>query len=269
MKKIILATLLFLFPAVLSACGSQDTYRVGASPVPHADILREAQELIDEEFQFEIVEFSDYVLPNTALHEGDIVANFFQHIPYLELQIDEHGYDFESVGGVHIEPIGLYSKVHDSLETLPESLEIIISNSPSDRPRLLGVLEDANLIEIKEETTDADITNASLNGLNDLFESDKDITFKEVSPQQLFSNYDNESGDLVLINGNFALDHGLEPLNDALALESTDSPYVNVLVVRSEDVDDPFIQALYEILSSEEIADWIEEEYKGSVILAN
>ncbi len=269
MKKISLLILTLVTIVTLSACGGSDaTYKVGASPTPHAEILRQAQTLIDDEFQFEIVEFNDYVLPNTALHEGEIIANFFQHIPYLEGQIAEHGYDFESVGGIHIEPIGLYSLDYDSLDDLPDSLEIIVSNSPSDRPRLLGVLEDAGLIEIKEDTTDEAITNANINDLSDLFDSEKTITFSEVDATQLYTNYSNNSGDLVLINGNFALDHGLVPLEDALALESTDSPFVNVLVTLSENTDDPFIQALYEVLSSDEIAQWIEDEYEGSVILA-
>ena len=269
MKKTFLLLTLTLSLSILFACDAGDTYRVAASPTPHADILKEARTLIDDEYDFEIVTFNDYIMPNTALSEGDVDANYFQHIPYLEAQIEEHDYDFVNVGGIHIEPIGLYSKVHETLEDLPGTLEIILSNSPSDRPRLLGVLEDVDLITLKDDTSESDITDANVDDLPDLFESDKDVTFFEVAPEQLYSNYDNESGDLVLINGNFALDHGLNPLEDALALESGDSPYVNVLVAREDNEDDPFIQALYDVLTSEEITQWIIDEYDGSVVIAD
>jgi len=269
MKTLIILTTITIFTFALQACGTSSEYQVGASPTPHAEILEQANKHIDEAYQFEIVEFSDYVLPNTALHEGDLIANFFQHTPYLENQIDEHGYDFESVGGIHIEPIGLYSKQYDDLSDLPSELEIIVSNSPSDRPRLLGVLEDAALIELSEDVEDSDIIAANIGDLESFFDSEFDIEFVEIDPTQLYTNYNNESGDLVLINGNFALDHGLNPLEDALALESSDSPYANVLVTLSDNVDDDFIQALYEVLKSDEISEWIEQEYGGSVILAD
>ncbi|MFP4078994.1 MAG: MetQ/NlpA family ABC transporter substrate-binding protein [Candidatus Izemoplasmataceae bacterium] len=269
MKKLFILTITSLLLITLSACGGSDTYTVGASPTPHADILREARELMDDEYDFEIQEFNDYVMPNTALDEGEIDANYFQHLPYLEAQIDEYGYDFENVGGVHIEPIGLYSREYDSLDDLPDEVEIIISNSPSDRPRLLTVLEDVGLITLDEDTTEEAITDQNVDDLPELFDSEKTITFEEVSAEQLYSNYDNESGDLVLINGNFALDNGLNPQEDAIALESGDSPYVNVLVAREENADDDFVQALYEALTSDEIKAWIEDEYEGSVVIAD
>ncbi len=269
MKKIYLPFLIVLLTLTLSACARTSTYRVGASPTPHAEILREAKKHIDPAFDFEIVEFYDYVLPNTALHEGDLIANFFQHIPYLEAQIADHGYDFVNIGGVHIEPIGLYTLEHASLDALPDTLEIIVSNSPADRPRLLGVLETAGLITIKADTTAEAITASAIRNLPALFDSEHSVTFKEVDPTQLYANYANRSGDLVLINGNFALDHGLNPLEDALAVESTVSPYVNVLVTNSDDADNAFIEALYAVLKSEAIAEWIETEFGGSVILAD
>ncbi|MFW6298258.1 MAG: MetQ/NlpA family ABC transporter substrate-binding protein [Bacillota bacterium] len=269
MKKILILTITTLLTITLSACGAEETYTVGASPTPHADILREARSQMDDEFDFEIQEFNDYVMPNTALDEEEIDANYFQHLPYLEDQIEENGFEFENVGGVHIEPIGLYSQSHDSLDALPEDVEIIISNSPSDRPRLLSVLEEVGLITVNDDASESDITDSSIDDLPTLFDSDKSITFEEVAPEQLYSNYNNESGDLVLINGNYALDNGLDPQEDAIALESGDSPYVNVLVARENNADDPFIEALYEALTSEETSQWIEEEYEGSVVIAD
>lgn len=269
MKKLLIITLLTLSFISLTACQNNDTYKVGASPVPHAEILEHVRPLLAEQgYDFEVVVFTDYVLPNVALDNNDIIANYFQHIPYLELQIDDYDYDFISVGGVHVEPIGLYSKTYDSLDALPSTLELIISNSPSDRPRLLGLLEAGGLITLNDGVTNSDITASSLANLSTLFTSDKTITFTEVDPAQLFSNFDNTSGDAVLINGNYALDHNLNPLEDALLLEGSGSHYVNILVANASDSDDPFILALIEALQSDDVQEWIEDNYGGAVVPA-
>ena len=269
MKKIIIITITILLSNTLSGCNNKEVYKVGATPVPHSEILEQLQPIHKEQgYEFEIVEFTDYVLPNSALDSGELIANFFQHVPYLEAQIEENGYDFISAGGVHVEPIGLYSKEYDSLSELPDTLEIVISNSPTDRPRLLGVLEENGLINIIDGTTNEDIIQSSLSDLSTLFISDKTISFLEVDAALLYTNYANESGDAVLINGNYALDNGLNPLDDALALEGAASLYVNILVCNSADLEDPFIKALIEALQSEEIQTWIETEYGGSVVPA-
>lgn len=269
MKKLLVITTLLFIVFTVSACGKNDVIRVGATPVPHAEILEYVQPILKEQgFEFEVVVFTDYVLPNVALNSGDIQANFFQHIPYLDLQISEHDYDFVSVGGVHVEPIGLYSKVHSSLEDLPSEVHLVISNSPSDRPRLLGLLEEADLIALNSGVTNEDIVASTINGLSNLFTSEKVITFTEVDATQLFSNYDNRSGDAVLINGNYALDNGLNPLEDALAIEGSASLFVNVLVTTSDNSEDPFVLALIEALQSEAVQSWIEENYGGAVVPA-
>ncbi|MEC9484861.1 MAG: MetQ/NlpA family ABC transporter substrate-binding protein [Candidatus Izemoplasma sp.] len=268
MKKLLII-LALIFTITLSSCSSNDTYKVGATPVPHAEILTHIQPLLEEQgYPFEIVEFTDYVLPNSALSSGDIIANFFQHIPYLNAQIDEYGYNFVNVGGVHVEPIGLYTKVYDSLDTLPDNLELIISNSPTDRPRLLGVLEENGLITLNDDVTDTDIINATTTQLSTLFISSKTITFTEVAAELLVTNYNNEEGDAVLINGNFALDNGLNPLVDSIALEGSASDYVNILVTTQANHDDPFIEALITTLQSKEVQDWIRDNYDGAVVPA-
>ena len=268
MKKILIIVVLTL-TFTLSSCANNATYKVGATPVPHAEILTHIQPLLEEQgYRFEIVEFTDYVLPNSALSSGDISANFFQHIPYLSAQIDEYGYDFVIVGGVHVEPIGLYTKEYDSLDSLPDSLELIISNSPTDRPRLLGVLEENGLIVLNQDVTNDDIINATTSQLPSLFTSSRTITFQEVAAELLVTNYNNEEGDAVLINGNFALDNGLDPLADSIALEGSASNYVNILVTTSENQDDPFIQALIETLQSDDVQQWILENYDGAVVPA-
>lgn len=269
MKKIILVALSFITVFTLSGCDSDETYKVGASPVPHAEILEQVQPiLLEQGFEFEIITFTDYVLPNSSLDSGELDANFFQHIPYLDAQIGEYGYDFVNVGGVHVEPIGIYSKEYDTLEELPNELELVISNSPTDRPRLLGVLEENGLITLNDSVTNEDIIASSVSNLPSLFTSSRTVTFIEVDAALLYTNYNNESGDAVLINGNFALDNGLNPLEDAIALEGSASLYVNILVSNSEDEDDPFIQALITALQSDEIQSWIETNYGGSVIPA-
>lgn len=269
MKKLLSILLVLTFISTLTACDKNTIYKVGATPIPHAEILEYVQPILEEQgFIFEIVEFTDYVLPNSALAGGDIIANFFQHIPYLNAQIDEYGYDFVNVGGVHVEPIGLYSKLYSSLEELPNALEIIISNSPTDRPRLLGVLAENGLITINAEVSDEDIINATVDNLPTLFTSEKNITFEEVSAELLYTYYNNEEGDAVLINGNFALDNGLNPLTDSIALEGSASLYVNILVTTNENKNNEFVQALITVLQSEEVQNWIELNYEGAVVPA-
>ena len=270
MKKLALLTLTFIIALSLSACGSDETYKVGATPVPHAEILEYVRPLLEEQgYDFEVVEFTDYVLPNSTLASGEIIANFFQHVPYLNAQIDEYGYDFVNVGGVHVEPIGLYSKEFDSLDALPTDLEIIISNSPTDRPRLLGVLDENGLISLNSSVTNEDIIDSTVSNLTTLFTSSYNISFTEVAPELLYANYNNDSGDAVLINGNFALDNGLNPLEDAICLEGSASLYVNILVATAENEDNEFVQALLETLQSEDVSDWIKVNYGGAVVPVN
>jgi len=269
MKKITLLILAIIFSITLTACGNDDTYKIGASPIPHKEILEHVKPILKEQgFEFEIVEFTDYVLPNQALDSDELIANFFQHIPYLDAQINEYDYDFSNAGGVHVEPIGLYSKDYDTLSELPNTLELIISNSPTDRPRLLGVLEEAGLITLKDTTTTEDIISSTINNLSNLFTSSRTITFTEVDTPLLYTNYNNNEGDAVLINGNFALDNGLNPLEDALAIEGSASLYVNIIVCKTENLEDPFIKALVEALQSEDVQNWIESNYGGSVVPA-
>ncbi len=269
MKKIITIALILLASFTLTACQNETVYKVGATPVPHKEILEHVQPILEEQgYTFEIVEFTDYVLPNSSLASGELIANFFQHVPYLNAQIDEYGYDFVNVGGVHVEPIGLYTKEYASVDELPNEIEIIISNSPTDRPRLLGVLEENGLITINDGVTNEDIIDATVNNLPTLFTSSRTITFTEVAAELLFANYDNEEGDAVLINGNYALDNGLNPLEDSIALEGSASLYVNIVVTTSENQDNEFIIALVEALQSETVQQWIAEQYGGAVVPA-
>lgn len=238
---------------------------VGASNVPHAEILEQAQPILAEKgIELKIVPFQDYILPNKALNDKEIDANYFQHVPYLEAQKAEFGYDFVNAGGIHIEPIGVYSQKYKSLEELPEGAKIIMSNSVADHGRILSMLEEKGLIKLAEGV---DKTTATV---DDIAENPKKIEFvADVEAGLLPQVYNNGEGDAVLINANYALDAGLDPAKDPIAVESPENnPYVNLVAVRSGDENRPEIQTLVEVLQSKEIATYINDTYKGAVIPA-
>ncbi len=282
MKKFVQGLFFIVLVLALAACGTAGqednatgtgdagdaaqesvTLVVGASNVPHAEILEEAQPLLAERgINLEIVPFQDYVLPNRALADGEIDANYFQHIPYLNAQIAENNYEFTNAGGIHIEPIGVYSKKYDSLEDLPDGASIIMSSSVADHGRILTMLQDQGLIKLNEDLEDT--TTATI---DDIAENPKNLTFKtDVEAALLPQVYNNDEGDAVLINTNYAIDAGLNPLEDAIAIEGPESPYVNIIAVRTGDENLEEIKALVEVLRSEEIQSFIKEKYEGAVV---
>ncbi|WP_404445097.1 MetQ/NlpA family ABC transporter substrate-binding protein [Sutcliffiella horikoshii] len=271
MKKVLSFAVISLLVLVLAACGGgekgieEGKLVIGASNVPHAEILEEAKPLLEEKgIELDIQTYTDYIIPNQALRDKDIDANFFQHEPYLKSQIEENDYDFVSAGGVHIEPIGVYSKEYGSLEELPEGAEILMSNSVADHGRILAMLEEKGLITLKEGV---EVTSASV---DDIEENPKNLEFNtQFEAAFLPQAYLNGDGDAVLINGNYALGADIDPEKEAIALESGENnPYVNLIVVRGEDKDNEQIKALVEVLQSDEIKAFIEKEYKGSVLPA-
>lgn len=269
MKKFVAGILLSASAMTLAACGGNDSSSgdskelvVGASNVPHAEILEQAKPLLEEKgIELKIETYQDYILPNKDLEAGDLDANYFQHIPYLESQIADNGYDFVNAGGIHIEPIGVYSKKYKSLDDLPIGATILISNSVADHGRVLSMLEAEGLIKLKEGI---DKTTAEV---KDIVENPKDLQFDaEYEAALLVQLYENEEGDAVLINSNYAIDAGLNPLEDSIAIENTDSPYVNIIAVKSGDEEKKEIKALVEVLKSKEIQDFIMDEWGGSVV---
>lgn len=275
MKKRLSFILVLCFTFILAACGSSEDsgsgdgdktkLKVGASNVPHAEILEQAKPLLEEKgIDLEIEVFTDYVMPNKALADGSIDANYFQHIPYFEQQVADNKYDFVNAGGIHIEPIGVYSKKYDSLDDLPKGAEIIMSSSVADHGRILSMLEAEGLITLKEDVNKVKAT------VDDIAENPKKLTFKtDIEAPLLTQVYNNDEGDAVLINSNYAIDADLVPAEDAIALESPEeNPYVNIIAVRTEDKDNEAIKTLVEVLKSDEIKDFINEKYKGSVIPA-
>ncbi|MGM0845824.1 MAG: MetQ/NlpA family ABC transporter substrate-binding protein [Bacillota bacterium] len=274
MKKTIAGLFTAASIFTLAACGTSDEgsqgsggeetqeITVGASNIPHAEILEKAKPILEEDgIELNIDTYQDYVLPNKDLESGDIDANYFQHIPYLESQIADHEYDFVNAGGIHIEPIGVYSKKYGSLEELPEGATILLSNSVADHGRILTLLEAKGLITITEGVEKTAAT------LEDIEENPKNFEFDyEYEAALLPQLYENEEGDAVVINSNYAIDAGLKPLEDSIAIEDKESPYVNVIAVNNGDEDNEAIKALVEVLRSEEIQDFILEEWGGAVV---
>ena len=256
----------------LAACGKSESAEektnklvVGASNVPHAEILEKAKPILKEKgIELEIVTFQDFVLPNKALADKELDANYVQHSPYLEAQMKEHGYDFVNAGGIHIEPIGVYSKKYKSLEELPNGAKIIMSNSVADHGRILSMLEEKGLIKLKDGV---DKTKATI---DDIVENPKNLVFEaDIEAGLLPQVYKNDEGDAVLINANYALDAGLDPAKDPIAVESPENnPYVNIIAVRKGDEKRKEIQTLVEVLQSKEIQDFILQKYNGAVIPA-
>ncbi|MCL2803504.1 MAG: MetQ/NlpA family ABC transporter substrate-binding protein [Micrococcales bacterium] len=236
--------------------------KIGASPTPHGEILRFVKENLATEagLKLDIVEFTDYVLPNTGLNEGSIDGNYFQHLPYLEAQMEEFNYDFYAFEGVHIEPLGVYSEKHTDLTAVPDGAMIGVSNDPANQARGLRLLEAAGVFTLAQ--TEGDPT------IDDLADNPNNVKLTQIDPQLLPKSL--PDFDYAVINGNFAIDAGLMPSSDALMLEDgQDNPYANMLVVRAGDKDSPGLVKLNELLHSPEVKQFIVDTWTdGSVIPA-
>ena len=268
MKKIV-GILSILFVLSLAACGGDKSsdkdsneIKVGAQSVPHAEILEEAKPLLEEKgITLEIEEYQDYILPNDDLDNGTLDANYFQHIPYLEQTKEDTGYELDYIDGIHIEPMGVYSKTFDSIDNIPDGTEVIFSNSVSDHGRVLSLLEKGNLIKLDEDVEKSKAT------LDDILENPKNLKFSpDYDPAILPELYDKEDDTLLAINTNYAIDAGLNPLNDSLIIEGDESPYVNIIAVRSADKENEALNTLVDVLHSDDIQQFIEEKYNGAVI---
>ena len=237
------------------------TLKVGASPTPHAEILAVVKDLLAEEgITLEIVEFTDYIQPNLAVEEGEIDANYFQHITYMNNFNAENGTHLASVAEIHYEPFGLYAGTTASLDELQDGATIGVPNDPTNGGRALLLLQEQGLITLKEDV-----------GLEptvlDIAENPHNYQIEELEAAQLPRSLD--SLDLAVINGNYAIQAGLN-VADALAIESAEgtagTAYVNVLAVAEDRVDDPAIQALADALKSDEVKTFIDETYGGAVV---
>lgn len=237
--------------------------KVGASVTPHAEILNAVKdELKAAGYDLEVVEFTDYVLPNTALEQGDLDANYFQHTPYLENFNEEKGTHLVAVGKIHYEPFGIYAGKTSDLSAIPEGGSIAIPNDGTNEARALLLLEAQGLIKLKEGIT---FTATVL----DIAENPKNLSIKEIEAAQLARSL--QDVDAAVINGNYAIQAGLK-VKDALAIEDKDSiaadTYANVLVVKEGHENDEATKALLAALQSDTAKKFMEEKYEGAVIAA-
>jgi D-methionine transport system substrate-binding protein len=251
--------LLVAFVACTSAAPAV-RLKVGATPVPHAEILEVVRPMLAAKgIDLEIIEFTDYVTPNLALNDGDIDANFFQHVPYLESFATDRRLNITYLAKVHIEPMGAYSRRYESADELPNRAKVGIPNDPTNGGRALLLLQKYGLIALDPK---AGISATVF----DITSNPKNLQITELDAAQLPRSL--EDMDLAIINSNFALEAKLVPTKDALFMEDADSPYANVLAVRTADVSNEALRELARALMSPEIADFILREYEGSVVPA-
>ena len=269
MKKL-LTLVLALTTLALVGCGggadnagakSEKVVKVGASPVPHAEILEIVKpELAKEGIKLEIVEFNDYVQPNLATNDKEIDANFFQHEPYLKNFVTEHPeLKLANVLGVHVEPMGIYSHKVKNINEVKDGAQVSIPSDPTNGGRALLLLERAGLLKLKDGVGAAAT-------VQDVVDNPKKLQFKEIEAPQLPRTLDDV--DISVINTNWAMQADLVPTRDALFMEDKTSPYVNILVVRQGDENRPEIQSLMKALHSESVKNFINEKYKGAIIPA-
>lgn len=238
------------------------TIKVAASATPHAEILEEAAKILAEQgYDLEVTVFDDYVQPNLVVESEEFDANYFQHIPYLESFNEEQGTHLVNAGGIHYEPFGIYPGTKASLDEVSDGDVIAIPNDTTNEARALLLLQDNGLLTLKEG---AGLTAT----VNDIEENPYNITFQELEAAQVARV--KEEVAYVVLNGNYALEAGFSVGKDAIAYETSDSEaaktYVNVIAVKEGHENDEAIKALVEVLKSDEIKQFINETYEGSVI---
>ena len=257
-KHSLVISVLTLVLVISGVVAANPVLKIGATPLPHGEILEVVAPLLAQEgITLQIIEFTDYLRPNLALQEKELDANFFQHVPYLETFNKDAGTDLVSLVGVHIEPLGVFSQKISSLSELPKRAQIAIPNDATNGGRALLLLQEAGLIKLDPkagiEPTVFDIT-----------ENNLQIKFHELEAAQLSRSLPDVQA--AVINGNYALQADLNPAEDAIFLEGSESPYVNVIAVRADDVDNPLFAKLVEALLSDEVREFILQQYGGAVV---
>ncbi|MBK4998432.1 ABC transporter substrate-binding protein [Pseudomonas sp. S31] len=252
--------LLAVVAAVAAFSAHAETLTVAATPVPHAEILNFVKpQLAKEGVELKVKEFTDYIQPNVQVAEKRLDANFFQHQPYLDEFNKAKGTDLKSVVGVHLEPLGAYSSKYKTLNELPDGATVVIPNDATNGGRALLLLDKAGVIALKDNKN-------ILSTVKDITGNDKKLKFRELEaatiPRVL------TQVDLALINTNYALEAKLNPEKDALVIEGSDSPYVNILVARPDNMGSDAMNKLKAALHSPEVKQFIMEKYKGAVVPA-
>lgn len=270
LKNILKFTLAGVVALGLTACNEKETKKVeetkvevkntlikiGATPVPHVEILEAVKPILKAKgYDLQIVEFTDYVTPNIAVNEGELDANFFQHLPYLEEFNKNKNTDLVKTVNVHLEPMGLYSHKIKALSELSDGATIAVPNDPTNESRALDILAKQGLLTFKE---------VPFKTVIDIVNNPKNLQIKELDAPQLPRVLDEV--DAAIINTNYALPANLNPLKDAIVIESKDSPYANIVVVKKGNENKDSIKALNEVINSEEIRTFIKEKYQGSIV---
>ena len=238
-----------------------EVLKVAVTPVPHGEILKFiTPELKKQGVDLKVVEFTDFISPNTALADKSVDANYYQHIPFLENAMAQKGYKFVNAGSVHILPMAAYSKKVKDLKDMPQGAKVTIPNDPSNGGRALLLLEKAGVLKLKDNIGSKATT-------LDIVENPKGIKIVEVEAAQVPRTLDDV--DVAVANSNYAIGVGLNPLNDSIFLENKESPYVVVVATRAGDEKKPAVEKLVKALRSDETKKFMIEKYKGSVVPLN
>lgn len=261
MKKFLLVLVVSLLVSGCAGESRPNTLKVGATQVPHAEILEFVKPLLKEEgIDLEIIVYDDYIQPNLNLRDDELDANFFQHYPYLERFNVDYNLELVALADVHIEPMGIYSDKYKTLDSLVPGSKVLIPGDPTNGGRALALLEKAGLLELRKGVgvmaTPADVIDNPHN--LELVELDAAFIVNALP----------DAG-LAVINTNFAIQVGLVPTQDALFLEGGQSPYVNILVVKKKDRENKDLLKLAEILTSPAVAQYIADNYRGEVLPVN
>lgn len=263
----ILAALLAAFSVLTLAagCGSSSSdskpLKVGVTAGPHAEVMDEVKKVAAKDgLNIEVVEFNDYVQPNVALAQGDIDANSYQHEPFLDAMVKDRNLPLVSVAKTVIFPMGIYSKKVKSLNDLPPGAIVAIPNDPTNGGRALMLLQKQGVITLKDGVTANSATP------QDIVSNPKNLQIKELDAAQIPRSL--ADVDAAAINTNYAMTAGLVPVKDALVLEDANSPYANIIAVRTKDKDNPAIQKLIKAYHSPEVKKFVEEHFQGSVVTA-
>lgn len=251
---------LLALAAAFALPAQAEKIRVGVTPGPHAQIMEKVRDQAKATgLEIEILEFSDYVVPNEALASGDLDANSFQHQPYLDNQIADRGYKLVSVAKTVTFPLGLFSAKLKSLEALPAKAKVAIPNDPTNGGRALILLAHQGLIKLRDgaglAATPLDIT-----------DNPKNLRIVELDAAQLPRSLNDV--DIAAINGNYALEAGLDPTKDALAREAADGPYANVIAVKAADKDKPWVKSLIAAYQSAAVKQFVLDTFKGALVPA-
>ncbi|MBR2522700.1 MAG: MetQ/NlpA family ABC transporter substrate-binding protein [Coriobacteriales bacterium] len=267
LKLLAVAAIACMAALAIAGCGSNNAdpedpnIKVGASPAPHAEILAQVKDdLADQGYNLEIVEYSDYIQPNVALNDGELDANYFQHLPYLEDYNAENGTELVSAAAIHFEPLCIYPGKTKSLDALADGAKIAVPSDTTNEARALQLLQAQGLIKLAD--------GAGLNATkNDIVDNPKNIDIVEVEAANLPRTL--EDVDMAVINGNFAISAGIDT-DTALASEDSESEaaqtFANIIAVRAGDEDSPKIQALVKAVQSQKVKDFITDTYAGAVI---